>query len=193
MRNLLVNAIEHADERPVEITVAQDRHAVAVVVRDHGVGLTEDEALHVFDRFWRADPARAGRRGHRARPGDLPGGRAPARWVARGVGAPGEGAAFRLTLPLRAGIRLATSPLPLVPDEPTQTRGLGAVRDAPSLSGAEDLGRDDEPSALPALPEGFGEQGPSSGAVHVTTATGPAGSAGQDRPSSHGTDGQETR
>ncbi|WP_340696836.1 MtrAB system histidine kinase MtrB, partial [Cellulosimicrobium funkei] len=59
VRNLVVNAIEHAEERPVEITVDGDGHAVAVTVRDHGVGMTTDEVQHVFDRFWRADPARA--------------------------------------------------------------------------------------------------------------------------------------
>ena len=59
LRNLLVNAVEHAEGSAVEITVGADRYAVAVTVRDHGVGMTADEALHVFDRFWRADPARA--------------------------------------------------------------------------------------------------------------------------------------
>ncbi|NKY08554.1 HAMP domain-containing histidine kinase, partial [Cellulomonas hominis] len=59
LRNLLVNAIEHADGSDVEITVGADERAVAVTVRDRGVGMTRDEAAHVFDRFWRADPARA--------------------------------------------------------------------------------------------------------------------------------------
>src|SRR5262245_43060957 len=38
LNNLLVNAIEHGEGRPVRITVAGDAHAVAVSVRDHGVG-----------------------------------------------------------------------------------------------------------------------------------------------------------
>jgi len=59
LRNLLDNAIEHADGTSVEVAVAADTHAVAVTVRDHGVGMTPEEAEHVFDRFWRADPARA--------------------------------------------------------------------------------------------------------------------------------------
>lgn len=58
LRNLVVNAIEHAEGEPVEITVAADELSVGVVVRDYGVGLTPDEAEHVFDRFWRADPSR---------------------------------------------------------------------------------------------------------------------------------------
>ncbi len=36
------------------MTLAADAQAVAVVVRDHGVGMTTQEADHVFDRFWRA-------------------------------------------------------------------------------------------------------------------------------------------
>ncbi len=59
MRNLLVNAIEHGDGRPVDIHVAIGDDAVAVVVEDHGVGLRPGEAANVFTRFWRADPARA--------------------------------------------------------------------------------------------------------------------------------------
>ncbi|WNB86372.1 sensor histidine kinase [Cellulomonas sp. ATA003] len=51
--------MEHAEGSAVEVTAAADTHAVAVVVRDSGVGMTTEEAAHVFDRFWRADPARA--------------------------------------------------------------------------------------------------------------------------------------
>jgi signal transduction histidine kinase len=30
------------------------------VVRDHGAGLDDETVARVFDRFWQADPARAG-------------------------------------------------------------------------------------------------------------------------------------
>ncbi len=59
LRNLLDNAVEHGEGRDVVVTVAGDRDAVAVAVRDHGVGFGPAEAQMVFDRFWRADPARA--------------------------------------------------------------------------------------------------------------------------------------
>ncbi|WP_181782081.1 MtrAB system histidine kinase MtrB, partial [Pseudonocardia pini] len=39
VRNLVANAIDHGEGRPVHVTLAGDSHAVAVVVRDHGVGL----------------------------------------------------------------------------------------------------------------------------------------------------------
>ena len=59
LRNLLDNAVEHGEGRDVVVTVAGDRDAVAVAVRDHGVGFGPAEQQMVFDRFWRADPARA--------------------------------------------------------------------------------------------------------------------------------------
>ena len=59
LRNLLDNAVEHGEGRDVVVTVAGDRDAVAVAVRDHGCGFGPGEAQLVFDRFWRADPARA--------------------------------------------------------------------------------------------------------------------------------------
>nr|WP_098465355.1 MtrAB system histidine kinase MtrB [Isoptericola jiangsuensis] len=114
LRNLVVNAVEHAEGKPVEVTVDGDDTAVAVVVRDHGVGLTVPELAHVFDRFWRADPARARTTGGTGlglaisqEDARLHAGRLEA-W-----GRPGEGASFRLTLPRRAGIALGESPLPL--------------------------------------------------------------------------------
>ncbi|HWJ84243.1 MAG TPA: MtrAB system histidine kinase MtrB [Cellulomonas sp.] len=118
LRNLLVNAIEHAEGTSVEVTVGADEYAVAVTVRDHGVGMSTLEAAHVFDRFWRADPARARTTGGTGlglaislEDAHLHGG-----WL-EAWGRPGRGACFRLTLPRRAGIRLTDSPLPLVPDD----------------------------------------------------------------------------
>lgn len=125
LRNLLVNAVEHAEGSTVEVTVGADAHSVAVTVRDRGVGMTPDEAVHVFDRFWRADPARARTTGGTGlglaislEDAHLHGG-----WL-EAWGRPGRGASFRLTLPRRAGIRLSGSPLPLTPDESPITGAL---------------------------------------------------------------------
>lgn len=127
-RNLLVNAIEHADGSDVEIRMAADERAVAVVVRDHGVGMTADQVSHVFDRFWRGDPARARTTGGTGlglaialEDARLHGG-----WL-EAWGRPGQGASFRLTLPARAGIRLTASPLDLVPAEPEPEVSSGEV------------------------------------------------------------------
>jgi two-component system sensor histidine kinase MtrB len=119
LRNLVSNAIEHGEGRPIEVRVASDDEAVAVSVRDHGRGLDEKDLSHVFDRFWRADPSRARTIGGTGlglsialEDTRLHGGRL-AVW-----GRPGEGALFRLTLPRVAGQPLtAQSPLPLDPTE----------------------------------------------------------------------------
>jgi len=58
LRNLLINAVEHAEGRPVVVSVASTPTDVALRVRDHGVGMSEQTIAHVFDRFFRADPAR---------------------------------------------------------------------------------------------------------------------------------------
>jgi two-component system, OmpR family, sensor histidine kinase MtrB len=117
LRNLLVNAVEHGEGRDVVVTSAADRDAVAVAVRDFGVGLAPGEEHLVFDRFWRADPARARTTGGTGlglaialEDARLHGG-----WL-EAWGEPGRGSVFRLTLPRDAGAELAGSPLPLVPD-----------------------------------------------------------------------------
>src|SRR5699024_923039 len=58
LRNLVNNAIEHGESNPVDGILEGDDTAVSIVVRDHGMGMTEEQLEHVFDRFWRADPAR---------------------------------------------------------------------------------------------------------------------------------------
>jgi two-component system, OmpR family, sensor histidine kinase MtrB len=123
LRNLLVNAVEHGEGREVVVTSAADRGAVAIAVRDHGVGLSPGEEYLVFDRFWRADPARARTTGGTGlglaialEDARLHGG-----WL-EAWGEPGQGSVFRLTLPRTAGAKLAGSPLPLGPDLAKATR-----------------------------------------------------------------------
>ena len=118
LRNLLVNAVEHGEDKDAMVTVAADRDAVAIAVRDFGVGLAPGEATLVFDRFWRADPARARTSGGTGlglsialEDALLHGG-----WL-EAWGEPGRGSVFRLTLPRVTGASLAGSPLPLIPDE----------------------------------------------------------------------------
>lgn len=130
LRNLLTNAIEHGEGRPVDIEVAANQTAVAVTVRDHGVGFDASDSQNVFERFWRADRARARSIGGtglglaiamedvRLHGGSL------AAW-----GRPARGAQFRVTLPRRQGHPVASSPLPLVPrDLPRRRTAPEAIR-----------------------------------------------------------------
>lgn len=59
VRNLLANAVDFAEDKPIEVRVAANRKAVAISVRDYGVGIAPDDLPHVFDRFWRGDPSRS--------------------------------------------------------------------------------------------------------------------------------------
>ena len=116
VRNLVVNAMEHSEGKPIEVLIASDSAAVAIAVRDHGVGFEASQARQVFHRFWRADPARARTVGGTGlglaismEDANLHGG-----WLTA-WGRPGLGAQFRLTLPRQRGGVLETSPLPMVP------------------------------------------------------------------------------
>ena len=118
IRNLVVNAIEHADGTDVTIQVASTDTDVACRVRDRGVGMTQEVADHVFDRFYRADTARARTTGGTGlglaiatEDVAIHGGRLQA------YGEPGKGASFLMTLPKHPGDEIATWPLALWEDE----------------------------------------------------------------------------
>jgi two-component system, OmpR family, sensor histidine kinase MtrB len=135
LRNLLVNAIEHSEGHPVDILIESDDAAVAIAVRDHGVGFEASQARQVFHRFWRGDAARARAVGGTGlglaiamEDANLHGG-----WLTA-WGRPAMGAQFRLTLPRKLGAILETSPLPLVPRDlvgPSGTRLDGLEAPAP--------------------------------------------------------------
>ncbi len=44
LRNLIGNALDHAEGKPVEVRVGANADTVAVTVRDYGVGLRPGEA-----------------------------------------------------------------------------------------------------------------------------------------------------
>ena len=118
LRNLFSNAIDHADGKPIAITIVASNEDVAIGVRDFGVGIEESALIRVFDRFWRADPSRARTRGGtglglsialedaRLHNGEL-----------EAWGRPGKGAHFVVTLPRQAGEAIAARLIKLVPDD----------------------------------------------------------------------------
>jgi two-component system sensor histidine kinase MtrB len=118
LQNLLGNAIDHGEGRPIVVWVDSDQDAVAIAVRDYGVGMTTAAMERVFDRFWRADPSRQRVTGGTGlglaislEDAVLHGG-----WL-EVWSAPGEGSCFRLTLPRVRGGVLQRSPLQLPPDD----------------------------------------------------------------------------
>ncbi|MFE6734158.1 MtrAB system histidine kinase MtrB [Microbacterium sp. NPDC057650] len=118
LRNLVGNAIEHGEGRPIVVTVDSNQHAVAAGVRDFGLGMRPDDAQRVFDRFWRADPSRKRTIGGTGLGlsialGDarLHGGTLEV-WSELGVGTN-----FVLTIPRHPGELSGPSPVPLEPQE----------------------------------------------------------------------------
>ncbi len=156
VRNLVANAVDHGEGRPVEVTLAGDVESVAVLVRDHGVGLRPGEADLVFNRFWRAEESRARRSGGTGlglsisvEDARLHGG-----WL-QAWGEPGRGSAFRLTLPRHVGNHVSTSPLPLGPsDAPSSDSATAAPTSVPTppwgtpIPPPPDAGADAEPGVL---------------------------------------------
>lgn len=114
VRNLLVNALEHADGQPVHIELGGNAEAVGVAVRDYGVGLEPGQAAMVFNRFWRADPARKRTTGGTGLglAISLEDAKLHHGWL-QAWGRPGAGARFRLTLPRVVGQPIVRAPLPL--------------------------------------------------------------------------------
>ncbi|WP_223694694.1 MtrAB system histidine kinase MtrB [Leifsonia poae] len=130
VRNLLGNAIEHGEGKPVIVTVDSNESAVALSVRDFGLGMSQQEVSHVFDRFWRADPSRK-----RTIGGTGLGLAISLEDVTLHSGwlqvwsSPGLGSCFRLTLPRVAGREITSSPLPLPPLD-ADANARGAEREA---------------------------------------------------------------
>ncbi|WP_124054134.1 MtrAB system histidine kinase MtrB [Arcanobacterium ihumii] len=120
VRNLVVNALEHAEGAPVFVHVQGGESAVAVSVVDHGVGLTDEQAEHVFDRFWRADSSRVRKTGGTglgltiAREDALLHG-----GLLEAVGALGVGSMFLMTLPKAPG-ETFVKPIELHAPQPLQ-------------------------------------------------------------------------
>ncbi|MFC6354835.1 MtrAB system histidine kinase MtrB [Luethyella okanaganae] len=133
VRNLLGNAIEHGEGKPIVVSIDSTASAVALMVRDYGLGMTEDEADRVFDRFWRADPSRQRTIGGTGlglaislEDATLHSGRIEV-WSS-----PGRGSAFLLVVPRIVGVEPGESPLLLPPE------------DAGALQPAQEGRRDDD-------------------------------------------------
>jgi len=107
MMNLLTNAIKYTPaggKVTIDAVIRGDN--VVFTVSDTGIGIAPGELTHVFDRFWRADPARS-RSGQRSGAGL---GLAICKWIAEAHGGsiqvnsrPGKGTTMTVVLPLEGG------------------------------------------------------------------------------------------
>jgi signal transduction histidine kinase len=117
--NLVTNAIKYTPSGgKVSLGLVDQGEAVAIVVGDNGIGIPLGDLPHIFDRFYRVDPARS-------RTGERPGtglGLAITKWIAEAHGGHitvqsrlGRGTVFTVTLPKHPDT--ATRPLKLGGDD----------------------------------------------------------------------------
>jgi two-component system OmpR family sensor kinase len=101
--NIVTNAIKYTPRGgSIVLALEENQDAVTFTVRDTGIGIAAGDLPHIFERFWRADPARS-------RTGDRPGvglGLAIAKWIVEAHGGaitvqsrPGRGTMFIIRLP----------------------------------------------------------------------------------------------
>jgi len=183
LRNLLVNAVEHGEGKDAVVTVAGDSAAVAVAVRDYGIGLAPGQERRVFERFWRADPARA-----RTTGGTglglaiaLEDARIHGGWL-EAWGEPGRGSVFRLTLPRTVGAEIAGSPLPLAPDDAELAAARLGDGQGPARRDEEISRRLADGSGTIRLTNGASGEGLASSTAGTMATSGGAGPAAQDGP-----------
>lgn len=133
LRNLLFNAVEHSEGKPIDVYVDATETTLGVAVRDHGIGLDPEETEQVFNRFWRADTSRKRTLGGtglglsiaaedvRLHQGTL-----------EAWGIKGEGACFRMSIPVDQDVPMGPSPVllsgepePIEPPMPGHAPGHG--------------------------------------------------------------------
>jgi signal transduction histidine kinase len=102
--DLLLNAAKYGRGQPIDVLVRRDADHAVLEVKDHGIGVAEEDRLRIFGRFERAVPVANY------------GGFGIGLWVVQRVvdahggsieveGAVGVGATFRVRLPLVPGAR----------------------------------------------------------------------------------------
>ena len=59
LRNIIDNAVKYSDNKPVEISVAENENADTLIsVKDHGRGIEQEEINKIFEPFYRVDKSR---------------------------------------------------------------------------------------------------------------------------------------
>ncbi len=117
LRNLIANAVDHREDKEIDVRIEETENEVSVGVRDYGVGFNYTDKKLLFERFWRADSSRARSTGGtglglsialedaKLHQGDID------VWGERG-----QGAHFVLTVPKFAGGSIQSRPIPAQPE-----------------------------------------------------------------------------
>jgi signal transduction histidine kinase len=102
--NLLDNAVKYtAEGGKISVVLARQNGSARISVRDTGIGISQADQAHVFDRFFRVDKARSRALGGAGL------GLAIAAWIVESHGGkidvestPGQGSLFTVELPLES-------------------------------------------------------------------------------------------
>ena len=117
VRNLISNAVDHREDKSIDIQIEENENEVSVGVRDYGIGFNYSDKKLLFERFWRADSSRARTTGGtglglsialedaKLHQGEID------VWGARGLGAH-----FVLTIPKFAGGSIQSKPISAQPE-----------------------------------------------------------------------------
>lgn len=117
VRNLISNAVDHREDKSIDVQIEENENEVSVGVRDYGIGFNYTDKKLLFERFWRADSSRARTTGGtglglsialedaKLHQGEID------VWGARGLGAH-----FVLTIPKFAGGSIQSKPISAQPE-----------------------------------------------------------------------------
>lgn len=60
LENLLSNAIKYSNEsKQIDVLLAETENEVTCSIKDYGIGMSQEQIMRVFDRFYRTDEARS--------------------------------------------------------------------------------------------------------------------------------------
>jgi two-component system, OmpR family, sensor kinase len=117
MMSLVDNALTYTNEGgTITLSVETDGNVVCLGVEDTGIGIAPEDVTHIFERFYRADPARSRANGNSGL------GLSIADWVVRAHGG-------SIDVESQVGVGSTfTVRLPLVPSIPVQDAKVGSAR-----------------------------------------------------------------
>jgi two-component system OmpR family sensor kinase len=103
--NLLANVRSHTPPgTAARVRVGRENGSALLEVADEGPGLTEEQATHAFERFYRGDPARSHDGGSSGLGLSIVAAIAQAHGGAVELVSSGPGATFRVVLPVEGGV-----------------------------------------------------------------------------------------
>ncbi|MGL4534424.1 MAG: sensor histidine kinase [Fusobacteriaceae bacterium] len=61
IKNLLENAIKYGNDKVINISIKHisEQNKAILIIEDHGIGMTKDDLVHIYDRFYRANKSRS--------------------------------------------------------------------------------------------------------------------------------------